>query len=84
MTTARDRAYLKGQLASVGILLEDRPTDVARPQVVRDPITTDERDEMRRILMSAGAPPRSLEWLVASCPSIDDARTYRAPTGGQY
>jgi len=84
VTTARDRAYLKGQLASVGILLEDRPTDVARPPVVRDPITTDERDEIRRILMSAGAPPRSLEWLVASCPSIDDARTYRAPTGGQY
>lgn len=79
MTTGRDRAYLRGQLASVGILMDDPPTHAATPDPVREPVTVDERDEMRRILTAAGAPVRSLEWLVASCPSINDARSYRAP-----
>lgn len=38
-----------------------------------------DRASIRAALVAAGAPDRDLEWLVASCPSLEDARTYRSP-----
>jgi hypothetical protein len=34
---------------------------------------------IRAILEAAGAPVRDLEWLVASCPTVADARGYHPP-----
>ena len=47
-----------------------------------EPVPVD-RDEIRAILVAAGAPSGDLEWLVASCPSIEDARGYRPPPARQ-
>jgi len=44
----------------------------------REPDPVD-RDEIRAILMAAGAPADDLEWLVRSCPGLEDARGYRPP-----
>jgi len=79
MTSARDRAYLRGQLASVGIFLGEAAQVPPAGTAGREPITVDERDEMRRVLVAGGAPAQDLEWLVASCPSLNDARDYRPP-----
>jgi hypothetical protein len=76
--TGRDRAFLHGQLASVGIVLEPiaAPLSVAPAPAATAPV---DRDEVRAILEAAGAPVADLEWLVASCLSIDDAKDYRPP-----
>lgn len=42
-------------------------------------MTDDERWCIREILIDAGAPDGDVEWLTASCPSIDHARGYRPP-----
>jgi hypothetical protein len=80
--TGRDAAFMRGQLASVGILLEPS----AAPSTPAAPATADavDRDEVRAILIAAGAPARDLEWLVRSCPSIEDARAYRPPHSIAY
>lgn len=38
-----------------------------------------DRAEVRAILVAADAPAEDLEWLVESCPSVADARSYRPP-----
>jgi len=78
--TSRDRAFLRGQLATVGILLEPAtsPCLSAAPAAPNEPSRVD-RDEVRAILVAARAPADDLDWLVASCPSVDDARGYRPP-----
>jgi len=77
--SGRDAAYMRGQLASVGILIapaaDPRAAVIARPPA---PPTVD-RELVREILVSADAPAHHLEWLVASCPSIAAALTYRRP-----
>ncbi len=75
----RDSAFLRGQLLSVGIVLE--PSTVGAGPRASSPPAADavDRDEVRRILVDAGAPPWDLDWLVASCPGLDAARGYRAP-----
>lgn len=83
MTATReaDRAFMRGILAAYGMPL-DPPIDPARPTSEiepAEPAPVDRDDEVRSILVEAGAPDRDLEWLIASCPSIDDARAYRAP-----
>jgi len=42
-------------------------------------VSVDALTEIRAILVAAGVPPGDLEWLVRSCPSIEDARSYRPP-----
>jgi len=83
--TGRDRTYLHGQLASVGIVLDpavpaapNSPPPAAEAPPIREPAPVD-REEVRALLVAAGAPPDDLEWLVRSCPSIEDARGYRPP-----
>lgn len=80
--TDRDAAYLRGQLASVGIVL-DPATTAAAPSAGFRPTAPEpgsmDRDEVRAILIAAGAPVADLEWLVESCPSIEDAKGYRPP-----
>lgn len=76
----RDSAYLRGQLASVGILL-DEPT-AAPATATSSPPTLDapiDREVIREILVDRGAPEGDLEWLTASCPSVRDAEDYRPP-----
>jgi hypothetical protein len=68
--------FLRGQLASVGILPE--PAAPSSAPAPREPAEVD-RPEVRAILTAAGAPAQDLEWLVASCTSIADARGYRPP-----
>lgn len=79
--TGRDQTFLRGQLASVGIVLE--PAVAPSPAAARAPGADHppavDRDEVRAILVDAGAPAADLEWLIASCPSVEDARSYRPP-----
>lgn len=72
-----DSERMRLQLASVGILLDDSHRDVSPANVISVPPV--DRAEVRRILEQAGAPASDLLWLVASCPSIDDARLYQPP-----
>ncbi len=73
-----DSAYLRGSLASVGILLDDpaAPSTATSSPPTSAPI---DRALIREILVDARAPANDLEWLTASCPSVDAAREYRAP-----
>lgn len=77
----RDRAFMRGQLASVGILL-DEPRVLPSPPAATPPAAADfgiDRDFVREALIRAGAPESDLEWLVASAPSELDALAYRPP-----
>lgn len=82
MTTTReaDRAFMRGILAAYGMPL-DAPSEPERPTSAMEPTAPApvDRDEVRSLLVAAGAPERDLEWLIASCPSLDDARAYRPP-----
>lgn len=71
--------FLRGQLASVGILLEDTASK-AIATAVEAPVTPAiNRGEIRRILAARGAPPKDLRWLTISCPSYEAANTYDPP-----
>lgn len=74
----RDSAYLRGQLASVGILL-DEPIAVPEPPIASVEPAPVDRAEVRRILIARGVPERSLHWLCRSCPSVEAAMTYMPP-----
>lgn len=76
--TGRDLNYLHGQLASVGIVLEPAAGSCSSPPGPATPAAaaTVDRAEVRSILVAAGAPAKDLDWLVASCPSIEDALGY--------
>jgi hypothetical protein len=77
----RDRAFMRGQLASIGIFLPDKAEPGVTPVAPKSPPPGDvvDRDFIREALVRAGAPARDLEWLLASCPSELDALGYRAP-----
>lgn len=76
----RDRAFLRGQLATIGIFLPDDPREAAQETMpAAKPITDVDRDFVREALVRAGAPAQDLEWLVRSCPDEIAALGYRAP-----
>lgn len=75
----RDRLFMRGQLAAVGIFLDDKPKAKAPSDLPRhEPVPVD-RDEIRRVLQLLGAPPADLDWLTASCPGIEYAIEYQPP-----
>lgn len=78
MTRDGDRAFMRGMLAGSGILLDEPARPRAAAPSPSDPGPVD-RAAVRRVLVAAGAPEKDLEWLSASAPSIDYARTYRPP-----
>lgn len=75
----RDRAFMRGQLASVGIFLDEKPEIPVGAPVATPTVADVDREFVREALIRAGAPAQDLEWLVASCPSEFDALEYRAP-----
>ncbi len=75
----RDSAYLRGQLASVGILLDEPAVPSATATPSRPTSAPVDRELIREILVDLRAPANDLEWLTASCPSVEDAREYRPP-----
>jgi hypothetical protein len=77
--SARDAERMRMELASAGILL-DRPSATATVPATPAPRPAVDREQVRAILVAAGAPATDLEWLIASCPSLDDARGYQPPT----
>lgn len=78
--TGRDQTFLRGQLASVGIVLDPAvPSTATCASASSAPRAPVDPDEVRAILVAAGAPATDLKWLVPSCRSIEDARGYRAP-----
>lgn len=77
----RDSAYLRAELArNAGLFLDEPDSDRdVKPPNTPEPSLEVDRAEVRRILVAAGAPAADLEWLVASCVSVEAARGYRAP-----
>lgn len=71
--------FLRGQLAAVGIFLDEPPKPASKQERTRSPEPEPDRSEIRTVLQELGAPERDLEWLVASCPSVADALTYKPP-----
>jgi hypothetical protein len=67
---------LRAMLATEGIFLDEQPAPViATPS----PTTCDlpiDRALVREILGDHGAPDRDLDWLVASCPSVEHALAF--------
>lgn len=78
---ARDMAFLRGQLASHGILL-DEPRRPLLSRAAIEPVAVD-RDEVRRILLERGAREQDLEWLTASCPDLEAAAAFVPMHGGE-
>lgn len=82
--TSRDRTFMRTQLAQVGIILTE-PTPRIPPgaatATAAEPV---DRELVRVILADAGAPLADLEWLVASCPSVDDALNYQPLRGASF
>lgn len=72
----RDRKTMRGLLAGIGIFLDDINPRVEFVTPVADPVPVD-RNEIRALLMVLGAPTRHLDWLTASCPSVEHALTYK-------
>lgn len=70
---------LRMRLASVGIFLDDKKTD-PKAQPAQPAQVEVDRARIREILVAAGAPDSDVEWLTASCPSIDYALNYRPTT----
>ncbi len=70
---------LRMRLASVGIHLDPAVGD----RDVKPPIAPSEapvdRAKIRAILVSRGAPERSIDWLAASCPNERKAWGYKPP-----
>ena len=73
---------MRAQLASVGITLDEPKSPIAStaPQPIPDPV---DRDMIRLVLDEAGAPARDIDWLTASCPSLDYALGYLPPGGAR-
>lgn len=69
---------LRQMLSAAGIELE-------KPAADRDPKPENaipaepDRARIREILVAKRAPDRDLEWLTASCPSLEHALAYRPP-----
>ena len=65
-------------LAENGVFLDEKPPLRQLDKSAR--VTTVEsvdRERLRAVLSAAGAPDRDIDWLTASCPSMDDALTYK-------
>ncbi len=73
----RDRAFLRGQLASIGIFLDEDRRPVTPTAATRSESGPVDRYEIRAVLVDLGAPAKDLEWLVASCPGVEHALGYR-------
>ncbi len=65
-------AALRARLASVGIVL-DEPVIDRDPKPSNLPASEPDRTAIRAYLEPLGA----AEWMIASCPSLELARTYR-------
>jgi hypothetical protein len=76
----RDIAFLRDQLASVGIELRTARSATPPARTASSPGAPVDRERVREILVATGAPAADVEWLVASCPSVADAAAYRPPT----
>lgn len=77
----RDRHFMRGQLATIGIFLDEDRKVIAKASPVLAPTVEPEVDraEIRATLVELGAPAADLDWLVASCPGMGHALTYRPP-----
>lgn len=75
---ARDSLRMREMLALNGITLDGAPASISStaPRAIAAPV---DRDLIREILITAGAPDRDLEWLSRSCPSLAAALTYQPP-----
>lgn len=69
---------LRMRLASVGIFLDEKKEEEPRAAPGSSVVVVD-RVRVREILVAAGAPAHDVEWLTASCPSVDHALRYRPP-----
>lgn len=70
-------ATMRALLATQGIFLDETPA--ASPAATSSPTTSPEaidREAIREILLERGAPMRDLDWLVASCPSMEHALAF--------
>jgi uncharacterized paraquat-inducible protein A len=73
----RERAFMRAELARVGILLDEtKPAISAKPEPAQ--IVAPDLAAIRAVL-EPHAPPHHLEWLVASCQSVEHALTYQRP-----
>lgn len=74
------RDFMRRELArNAGITLDDdrpQPAAVAAEPTLPREVSDEDRVLIREVLVAAGAPEKDLEWLVASCPSVEDALTY--------
>lgn len=67
---------LRARLAAVGIYLDDeeKPAPITEVRTADPPV---DREEIRRVLVDLGAPAGDIDWISASCPSLDHALAYR-------
>lgn len=70
-------AFMRGQLASIGIFLNEPEVPVVAPAPQRMAVLEVDRELVRQILVEAGAPARDVDWMVESCPSVEHALSYR-------
>jgi hypothetical protein len=67
-------ATMRAMLAQQGIFLDDRPAPApAAQRSIEAPI---DRDAIRAVLVEQGVQERDLEWLAASCPSMEHALAF--------
>lgn len=69
---------MRALLASNGIFLDEKPSSAPPPPIAPSEAAID-RDVIREILVDRGAPANDLDWLVASCISVEAAREYVPP-----
>lgn len=74
------RDFMRRELArNAGITLDDdkpRQAAVAAEPARPREVSAEDRALIRDVLVAAGAPASAVEWLVASCPSVEHALTY--------
>jgi hypothetical protein len=72
----RELAFMRSELARVGIVLDGPRDAIVRRDVKPESIAPADRAAIRAELVDAGASDRELDWLTASCPSVEKARAY--------
>jgi len=73
---SRDAAFLRAQLATVGIFIADPAAALSTAVVENPPPAPVDRALVRDMLVNAGTPERHLDWMTASCPAIELAEDY--------
>lgn len=68
---------MRDQLASVGIALDEPIAPAAPAPAARVAHLDVDRERIRQIIVEAGAPEHAIGWMVASCPSVEHALSYR-------